>query len=95
MLRGFTTAAACFVFTTQLQHIFGIYQETKPNQVFLKISFVIKYYTLWLVKHLNSKLKKFSGIHSNSKKCEQNKLDRCGHFDRLHSIFDSFEDICK
>ena len=40
MLRGFTTAAACYVFTTQLQHIMGIYNIAKSNRVFLKLFFV-------------------------------------------------------
>ncbi len=52
MLRGFTTAAACFVFTTQLRHIFGIDEITKPNQVFLKIS-LVTILLLFNYKHKN------------------------------------------
>ena len=34
MLRGFNTAAAIHVFTTQMQHVFGIYKKTKPTKIF-------------------------------------------------------------
>lgn len=40
MLRGFTTAAVCYVFTAQLQHIFGIYPKTRSNLPILKLLFV-------------------------------------------------------
>lgn len=39
MLRGFNTASAFHVFTTQMQHVFGIYAKTKPTRVF-KLIFV-------------------------------------------------------
>lgn len=63
MLRGFTTAAACYVFilvifilnfyeysktkvfTTQLQHVFGIYVRPQHNRTFLKLFFVSKIYS--------------------------------------------------
>jgi MFS superfamily sulfate permease-like transporter len=44
MLRAFSTAAACFVFTTQLQHIFGIYPKIRNNKLnipFMKLFYVI------------------------------------------------------
>jgi solute carrier family 26 (sulfate anion transporter), member 6 len=44
MLRAFSTAAACYVFTTQLQHIFGIYPKIRNNKLnipFLKLFYVI------------------------------------------------------
>lgn len=37
MLRGFTTAAACFVFSTQIQHVFGVYERPKTNMPFFKL----------------------------------------------------------
>ena len=39
MLRGFNTAAAFHVFTTQMQHVFGIYIKSKRSK-FFKIIFV-------------------------------------------------------
>jgi solute carrier family 26 (sulfate anion transporter), member 6 len=44
MLRAFSTAAACYVFTTQLQHIFGIYPKIRNNKLnipFMKLFYVI------------------------------------------------------
>lgn len=40
LLRGFTTAAAFHVFTTQLQHVFGIYHRNKKRRKFLKLFYV-------------------------------------------------------
>jgi MFS superfamily sulfate permease-like transporter len=41
MLRGFTTSAACIVFTTQIQHILGIYpKKNKSNLPVLKLLIV-------------------------------------------------------
>jgi len=39
MLRGFNTAAAFHVFTTQMQHVFGIYIKSKRSK-FFKIIYV-------------------------------------------------------
>ena len=39
-LRGFTTAAACYVFTTQLHHVLGIYPQTRHNPPVLKLIYV-------------------------------------------------------
>lgn len=43
MLRGFNTAAAFHVLTTQMQHVFGIYVKSKPRRVF---KIVYRYLTL-------------------------------------------------
>ena len=40
LLRGFTTAAAFHVFTTQLQHIFGIYHQARTRRRFFKLFYV-------------------------------------------------------
>ena len=53
MLRAFSTAAACYVFTTQLQHIFGIYPKIRNNKLnipFLKLFYVIYYYYYFKLK---------------------------------------------
>ena len=59
MLRGFTTAAACFVFTTQLRHIFGVYEDSEYNFFFFKIFYVklilnsITVYTVTVSENFN------------------------------------------
>ena len=40
MLNSFNTAAACYIVTTQLQHVFGIYTQNKEKRNFFKIIFV-------------------------------------------------------
>ncbi len=40
MLNSFNTAAACYIVTTQLQHVFGIYTQNKEKRTFFKLIFV-------------------------------------------------------
>ena len=42
LLRGFTTAAAFHVASSQIQHILGIYQKPKHQQRVFKIIYVRK-----------------------------------------------------